>query len=289
MSETTPLHRLNANDSLDHLASRLYDSGAIIVEDILSSATLSVLRNELEPHIQAADPAMRQLNDNYQSFFGNRTRNVAAVSAKSPTFANTVLPHPILVGLAERVLGPNCNRFLLSSAQVIVPEPGMERQYIHRDDSGWIHVPRPHPELLLGVLIALDDFTAENGATCMVPGSHRWPLDREPEESEIHPAIMRGGSAVVYLGSTLHAAGANRSHTLRRGLHVSYLVGWLRTEENHFLAVPLRDVQRMPKRSQELLGYAIHDASKASGGIIGHVDMRDPGELLLHGKLPTLS
>jgi ectoine hydroxylase-related dioxygenase (phytanoyl-CoA dioxygenase family) len=97
---------------------------------------------------------------------------------------------------------------------------------------------------------------------------------------------MPAGSAVIYLGSTLHAGGANTTaDEWRRGMHLSYCVGWLRTEENHFLATPLEIVKSLPRVSQELLGFAAHDAIDVGGGYLGVVDLRDPVELIATGEL----
>jgi ectoine hydroxylase-related dioxygenase (phytanoyl-CoA dioxygenase family) len=150
--------------------------------------------------------------------------------------------------------------------------PGSERQYIHRDEAVWIHYRKARPELQLATIIALVDFTRDNGATCVVPGSHRWDPQREPQEEEIAYAEMKAGSAVIYLGSTLHAGGTNTTDHWRRGIHMSYCLGWLRTEENNVLAVPP-------------LGYGVHDAIADLGGYLGMVDMHNPGEMLDDGRL----
>jgi ectoine hydroxylase-related dioxygenase (phytanoyl-CoA dioxygenase family) len=135
-------------------------------------------------------------------------------------------------------------------------------------------------------MIALSEFTEENGATRLVPGSHRWPWERQPEPGDFVQAAMPAGSAVVYLGSLLHGAGANRTPDIwRRGLHLSYLVGWLRTEENNVLATPPRIARELPERAQRLLGYGVHDAIAKLGGYCGMVGLRDPIELLREGRL----
>ncbi len=123
-------------------------------------------------------------------------------------------------------------------------------------------------------MFALTDFTAANGATQVVPGSHLWPLDRVAQPEEIIQAEMKAGSALFYLGSTIHGGGENRTDNVRRrGMFIGYVVGWLRTEENTFLTVPIEKVRSMPVRIQELLGYKAHMA-------IGVVDDGSPMKLL---------
>lgn len=157
---------------------------------------------------------------------------------------------------------------------------------MHRDEDVWVHLRRPHPHIQLSSVIALCDFTADNGATVVVPGSHQWEDRREPTEDEAVPAEMPAGSAVVYLGSTLHAGGANVTDAeWRRGMHLSYCLGWLRTEENQFLATPLDVAKSLPRAAQELLGYAAHDAIEEGGGYLGTVELQDPVELIAAGEL----
>jgi ectoine hydroxylase-related dioxygenase (phytanoyl-CoA dioxygenase family) len=201
-------------------------------------------------------------------------------------FAAEVLTHPMLLGVCDAVLAPNCARYQLNLAHVLDRGPGAEQQYLHRDELVWVHMPRPHPELQVASMIALVDFTADNGATRVAPGSHRWPVDRVAAEGDLVAADMAAGSAVVYLGSTIHAGGANTTTgQWRRGMHLSYVVGWLRTEENHYLTTPPAVARRLPRESQELLGYAVHDAIAQAGGYLGTVELRDPVDLLAEGSL----
>jgi ectoine hydroxylase-related dioxygenase (phytanoyl-CoA dioxygenase family) len=150
----------------------------------------------------------------------------------------------------------------------------------------WVHLPNPHPEVQVASVVALVDLTADNGATRVVPGSHRWPRVRVAAPEELVPAEMAAGSAIVYLGSTLHGGGGNTTADVRRrGMHVSFCLGWLRTEENQYLAAPIDVVRTLPRESQALLGYAAHDALAAGGGYLGTVEVQDPVELMAIGKL----
>jgi ectoine hydroxylase-related dioxygenase (phytanoyl-CoA dioxygenase family) len=135
-------------------------------------------------------------------------------------------------------------------------------------------------------MIALVDFRAGNGATWAMPGSHRWPRERAGEESERCVAEMPAGSAVIYLGSTIHGGGTNHSREeWRRGLHLSYALGWLRTEENNMLAVPPRVARGLSPLARRIVGYGVHDAIADMGGYLGMLDMRDPAQMLGEGAL----
>jgi ectoine hydroxylase-related dioxygenase (phytanoyl-CoA dioxygenase family) len=264
----------------------LREDGGVIVDDLIDEPTVAAINREVDGWVDGADPAMRHLNPAIQMFFGDRTKHVGGVAGKSRTFATEVMIHPIFMGLCDDVLGPSCATYQLNLAHLIARGPGAEHQYLHRDELVWNLVPRPHPELQLASIVALVDFDAANGATRVVPGSHRWDPDRHPDDGEVADARMRAGSAVIYLGSTIHGGGANTTtSSWRRGVHISYTLGWLRTEENNYLAVPPAVARTLPRRCQEVLGYAVHDAVAMNGGYLGMVSLRDPLELLDEGEL----
>ena len=280
------LIHLQADDPIADIAGALTEHGGVVVEGLLDRATLERFNREIDPLLAGVRPDRKFLNPALDWFFGERTRHITAVASKSPTFATGVLVHPTLLGVCDAILGPACARYQLNLAHILDRGPGAEQQYIHRDELVWIHVPRPHPELQLASVIALVDFTADNGATRVVPGSHRWDWERMPQADEFAIAEMSAGSAVIYLGSTLHGGGPNSTaDQWRRGMHLSYVVGWLRTEENHYLATPPAIARTLPRRAQELLGYAAHDALASGGGYLGALDLRDPVDMLADGTL----
>ena len=181
---------------------------------------------------------------------------------------------PLMCGLADELLLPNCADYLLNTGQLIQIGPGETAQHLHRDEDAWDFYKPPKPLLEVEAMFALTDFTIENGATQVVPGSHKWAPDRKAKPNEILRAEMPAGSALCYLGSTVHGGGANTTaDEWRRGMFFGYVVGWLRTEENTFLTVPIDQVKKMPTRVQELLGYKAHRS-------IGVVDVGSPMVLL---------
>jgi ectoine hydroxylase-related dioxygenase (phytanoyl-CoA dioxygenase family) len=270
------------------LAAVLDDHGAVVVDGLLDAGLLARFDAELDPLLAQASPDHDQafVNPAIAWFFGARTRHVTGVAGKSRVFATEVLAHPTLLGVCDAVLGPSCAAYQLNIAHVLDRGPGSEQQLWHRDELVWVHLPEPHPEVQVASMIALHDFTAANGATRIVPGSHRWPRDRQPLEHEVAVAEMPAGSAVLYLGSTLHAGGANvTGSSWRRGMHLSFVVGWLRTEENQYLAVPLEVARDLPPRSLELLGYGAPDAIASGGGYLGTYELQDPAVLIASGRL----
>jgi ectoine hydroxylase-related dioxygenase (phytanoyl-CoA dioxygenase family) len=281
------LERIAATEDIETIGAALTEHGAVLIVDLLPRATVAAINADIDADMALADPAMPHINPHIAWFFGDRTKHLSAVAAISPTFATEVLVHPIYLALCDLVLGPSCARYHLNLAQVINRGGGSDAQIFHRDEDVWIHMPPERPELELASMIALVDFSEDNGATMVVPGSHRWEdRTRQPEPDEIAHAEMTAGSAVVYLGSTVHAGGANTTADVwRRGGHLSYCLGWLRTEENNYLGTPPSVAARYPREVQEILGYAVHDAIDDLGGYLGVVNMRDPVDLMADGLL----
>jgi len=280
------LQHLPASAPLDAIERALKDDGGVIVDDFLAPAVVARIRDEVAGARAAANPGLEHLNPAIQFFYGDKTRHVNGMAAQSRTFATEVLIHPVFLGICDRVLLPSCARYQLNLGHLIDRGPGAQAQLLHRDELVWVHVPRPHPELQIASMIALEDFREDNGATRLVPGSHRWPHARRPEPHEIADAVMPAGSAVIYLGSTIHGAGTNSTlGEWRPGLHISYTLGWLRTEENNYLAVPPDVARTLPRAAQEVLGYAVHDAIASAGGYLGMLGLRDPVDLMSEGKL----
>jgi len=278
--------RLAATDSLEAILARLDEDGAVIVEGLLDDSLLTRFNAEIEADVNATPDGRRLGNRAYEVFFGRHTRHLSGVAGRSRVFAEEILCHPLILALADAILLPFCANYRLNVAHILDRGPGSEQQLPHRDEDVWPHLPRPHPEIQLACVIALEDFSADNGATRVVPGSHRWPRERRPQDDELVPAEMPAGSAVLYLGSTIHGGGPNRTETRRRrGMHMSYNLGWLRTEENNYLTTPLEVVRTLPRRAQELLGYTTHDAIELAGGASGLVNTYDPIELLERGEL----
>lgn len=263
--------------------------GAVIVEGFLDARRLDRLNTELDPLLEQAAPGHDDefFNPTVADFFGERVRHVTSIPGKSAAFREEVLAHPVLTAVCDEFLLPNCADYHLNLAHVIDRGPQSEGQWLHRDDEGWTAYLEPSDmEVQVASLIALSDFTADNGATVVVPGSHGWDRSRRASESESCAAEMPAGSALVFLGSTLHAGGGNRTAgEWRRGMQVSYALGWLRTEENHYLATPLDVVRELPPREQELLGFGIHDAVARDAGALGHVDLMAPNVLMNQGRL----
>jgi ectoine hydroxylase-related dioxygenase (phytanoyl-CoA dioxygenase family) len=236
----------------------LDQDGYALVEDVLSPDVVAETRADLT-RVLAETPTGR--ND----FEGHKTRRIYALFAKTRCFDEPAI-HPLLLGVLDKVLG----QYQLSAPTGIEIGPDEVAQVLHHDDSIY-PLPVPHGEVVLNTMWPLDDFTIENGATRIIPGSHKWEPGRRPTKDDVVvQAEMRAGSVLFYTGSVFHGGGANRTDTPRLGVILEYVSSWLRAQENHILAVPREVVAGLPERLQELLGYNIHPP------FMGYVDGRHP-------------
>jgi ectoine hydroxylase-related dioxygenase (phytanoyl-CoA dioxygenase family) len=137
--------------------------------------------------------------------------------------------------MAEVQVGPNARDLRLSTGELMALGPGETPQMLHRDADSWLQLPAPRPEILASANVALTPFTEDNGATVVVPGSHRWPRERKAEPEDCVLACMPRGAALLYSGEVLHGGGRNETDALRIGLYVGYLASWLRPIENHLI------------------------------------------------------
>lgn len=292
MLDTLPtIRHIDMAAGPDAIFEVLLADGAVIVENFLTPEQIAALNAELDPSNEAADASMTKVYDFYErqqkdelpgstdgvgieGFKTGITKNVTGLAAKSKTFVSDILVHPVFMAMCDRLLAPHCQDYVLNHGHLINVGPGANAQPIHRDEGVFAGVPGlgVGTHLQFASIISLVDFTEENGATRVVPGSHLWEgtiksnQGRTPRDEDITQAVMPAGSAVMYLGWTFHGAGHNRTtDQWRRGLHVSYCQGWLRTEENNTLATPLDVARALPERAQELLGFGVHEGTGMLG------------------------
>ncbi len=251
-----------ATPTVDDVVAGLERDGYAIVPHLLSPQEASEKRAELS-RVLAAIPTGR--ND----FEGFKTQRIYALFAKTRAFDGPAT-HPLVLGVLDRVLGAS---YQLSAPVGIQIGPGEKAQVLHCDH-GIYPLPRGGPEIVLNTMWALDDFTEANGATRVVPGSNHWMEQRPDESTPTICAEMPAGSVLFFTGSVYHGGGANRTDKPRLGTILEYVVGWLRPQENHCLAVPREIAKTLPPRLQELLGYNIHPP------FMGYVDGRHPRKVL---------
>jgi ectoine hydroxylase-related dioxygenase (phytanoyl-CoA dioxygenase family) len=245
--QSRTLQTLPPTSAVDDVLAAMERDGACIVADATDSATIQKIVAEVDPFISRTPFGS-------DDFTGRRTQRTGALVARTPTVRGLVLD-PIVLGAAEAFLRPWSERILLHLTQTILIHPEQGSQPLHRDRQAWGTVIPLSIEPQFNSIWALTDFTAENGATRVVPGSHRWPWERRATTTEIAQAEMTAGSVLLYSGSVIHAGGENRSNSARLGLNLTYCLGWLRQEENQYLSCPPHIARHLQPELQELLGY----------------------------------
>lgn len=265
-------------DAAAHLAA-LQAQGYTVIEDFLDAATLAEVRAGLVPHLD------RHTGRN--NFEGERTERVYTLVARGAVFERVAEDARVLA-LLDALLQPG---YLLTASQAIRILPGETPQPIHADDV-FYRVPRPRPAISISTIVAVDAFTAENGGTEIIPGSHAWGEDRiagiydgfahdaparAELERELRPMTLPAGACLVFLGTLLHRGGANHSAAPRLAFSNQYCEPWARTQENFFLGVPAALARRMSPRLQQLLGYSIWPP------FMGHVTAAHPLKSLAEG------
>lgn len=251
--------------SVAPLIDHILEHGYVILPSIYTSSQVSLALSELTrlEALQKAESGPASKGGRNQ-FEGYNTKRIYALPDKSRAFDEFPI-HDTVTKLNDYFLQP---AYLITSYHTVVIEPGEKEQEIHTDD-GLISLPRPRPLMGCGTMVALDEFTADNGATTLIPGSHLWSDDRKPAREEMIPAIMPAGSMVYFLNTVWHSGGANTSSQRRRSLTVQYCQPWIRPYENMTVAMGWEKIDQVPKKLLQLMGYSTHH-------FMGYVDGRSP-------------
>jgi len=306
------LQSFKKHSPIGDIVDALWSDGAVIVQNLVAPDTMSRLTAQLEPVLASEDPGggeffgyrkksvgrlfARGREFSEHLLMNERVLEIAdatllpefpmAVTAPKQKRAQTVDNAEWATYKKEREIspsshiGPNCHHYRVNVSGALQVWPGGVNQPLHREMGNYRPYLQhdPHrPEWILAINWAGTDFTATNGATRLALGSHRWNDGREAQEHEVEKAIMAKGSAVFWLGKTLHGLGANTDTKPRTGILFTMVVNWLATEENQFLAVPPDLARGLPEKAQQLLGYR-------SSPTLGWVGGLDQENMLIDGK-----
>jgi ectoine hydroxylase-related dioxygenase (phytanoyl-CoA dioxygenase family) len=267
MGGVQPTHRSEdrlqgATATADEVVAAMDRDGYCVVEHVLPAAHVADIKADLERLLEDVPYGRNE-------FEGYQTKRLYNLFAKTRALDDVAL-HPLLLGVLDRVLG----LYQFSAPVGIQIGPGNPAQVLHTDDSVY-PLPWPHDDVVVNSMWAFDDFTEANGATRVVPGSHRRPSADYPDDMATVALEMPAGSVVFYPGSVLHGGGANTTDRTRLGVILEYASAWIRPQENHVLGVPKAVVRALPERLAELLGYNVYPP------FVGNVDGRHPRKYLL--------
>ena len=259
-----------------------YDAdGGVIVRDLLSDDARRAIVEDLSAGLEDTAPGSKSGMDLWETFHGRNTVRFCGLAARSRAFVDHALLNPVFTAVTDELLLANGADYWLNTGQVMAIGPGEPAQYLHRDENNWPEAVAADREVTVSCLFALSDFTRENGATVVVAGSQRRPpgLVRGAETSpdEIAYAEMPAGSGLIYSGKVIHGAGANTTEYWRYGMHVSFVVGWLRPEEASPLVIDRYLASLLPERARTLLGWSSYQS--VGGGRTWLVDFEDASRL----------
>ncbi len=242
------VHLQNTSTAEDIIEVLNNDAG-VIIDGLIDQKEVNLLNKDLAPYLK---------NDVFgrDEFTGFKTKRIGALIARSEACRNLAL-QPLVNEVSEKYLSPFCDGYQLHFTSAVSIGPGESKQILHRDRGIWGgYLPR-RIEPLMSTIWAVTEFTKENGATQIVPGSHLWEKDRIPKENEIAYAEMKPGSVLLYTGTVLHGGGSNSSKSdIRTGVFLHYALNWLRQEENQYLSCPPDIAKDIPQEVRSLIGYS---------------------------------
>lgn len=257
--------------AIEHWSALLLEQGYCVIPELFSPELIGRLDSDLAEDFDETPFCTG-------GFYGARTKRFGRLLIRSP-LAERLVQHPLVLGIATKILSPWCERIQLNLTQALALYPGAAPQLPHRDQDMW-RGEIGKTEYLVNVMWPFTRYTRENGATLIYPQSHG--------EKALDPAIPPGefaaelepGSALLFLGSTLHGAGGNASSEIRRGAIISYCLGWLKPYENQWLAYPPHIARGFNSELSQLVGYAQHRPN------LGNFEGQCPS-VLLGGQLPA--
>ncbi len=255
----------NTWQSAERWAAALARDGFCIIDDLAPCARVQALHDDLRKRLEKTPFSIG-------GFHGERSRRCGSLLKRS-AHAESFVRHPLILEIVEQILGPYCDCVQLNLTQAIELHPGAEAQPPHRDHDLW-RAQKGQMEFQINVMWPLTDFTAENGATIVWPGSHKRLGEFLIDPAESIAAEMQPGAALLFLGSTLHCGGANRTALPRTGMIVSYCLGWLKPYENQWLAYPPEVARHFSPELAALVGYRQHRPN------LGNYEGQSPAVLL---------
>jgi ectoine hydroxylase-related dioxygenase (phytanoyl-CoA dioxygenase family) len=236
-----------ADSSPETIAASLQEHGYAIVDELAPAGLMDRIAAEMAPYIEATPYGQ-------DAFVGTATRRTGAMIARSPASRELIM-NKLAIGTAEKFLA-HASTFQLHLTQIISVYPGSPPQPLHQDQLAWDFFPFPDDyHIQCNLLWALSDYTEEMGATRIVPGSQYNGRDKTYGLADSLPAVMKRGSALFYTGKVFHGAGPNTSDRLRQAINITYAVGWVRQEENQYLATPLEVARTLPDDLLHVMGY----------------------------------
>ena len=234
--------------TVEETAAVIGEHGHVIIDELISGEVVDQILSDMQPYIDTTPFSESE-------WFGNGSQRIGNLIARSPT-GRQLVTNSLVLGAVSSILS-HASVVQLGATEMISLRPGCAAQYIHQDELTFDSFPFPDDYVVsCNTLWALTDFTDENGATRVVPGSHARPRAEYRLEDTL-PAVMKRGSVMIFTSKLWHAGGSNQTSEVRRAQAINYCVGWVRQEENQFLACPQDIARTLPDDLLRLMGYQI--------------------------------
>ncbi|KAA1428096.1 phytanoyl-CoA dioxygenase family protein [Nocardioides antri] len=277
------LESVPRDTSVEEILAIVARDGGVILKNFLTQDQIDRFNADVAPAMEALRPGSTHEDEEIAAFHGSNTKRLTRLVELSPTFRNEIIDHDLLHDLCDATFLEESGTYWMTTAQVIEIGPGNDAQMLHRDLENWwpfIGMGKDGPEVILNFLIAFTDFTEENGATRVIPGSNHWDdfEDRGTPEDTI-PAEMKAGDALFFSGKTVHGGGANRTESeYRRAVAFALNPGFLTGEEAFAFTVDLETARSLSSRVQRILGFRSQYPTGSPG--LWQVDYADLGDFL---------
>lgn len=241
------LNRLPNTATIDEVNASLKEHGYVIIDELVSADVMDEVAAQMAPHIESTPFGE-------DKFIGFKTQRTGSMILRSERSRDLIM-HPLITGVAGKHLS-QASTFQLHLTQVITVHPGSPAQVLHQDQLAWDFFDFPDSyEVQCNTLWAMTDYTAENGATRIVPESQYAGRGQKfPPEAGV-AAEMKKGSVLLYTGKIYHGAGENKTDQVRQAINITYAVGWVRQEENQYLSTPPEVARTLPDDLLKLMGY----------------------------------
>ena len=286
MTVTPDVQSLQAvppDTSVENIRAIVARDGGVIIKNFLTKDQIDRFNADVQPAMDALSPGSTHENEIVAAFHGSNTKRLTNLVTLSPTFRDEIIDKDLIHDLCDATFLEESGTYWMTTAQVIEIGPGNDAQMLHRDLENWfpfVGMGPSGPEVTVNFLIAFTDFTEENGATRVIPGSNHWSdfEDRGTPEDTI-PAAMQAGDALFFSGKTVHGGGANKtSNDYRRAVAFAINPGFLTGEEAYPFLVDLEVAKTLTPRVQRLLGFRSQYPTGSPG--LWQVDYADLGDHL---------
>ncbi|MEV6793593.1 phytanoyl-CoA dioxygenase family protein [Streptomyces sp. NPDC051320] len=282
-TQSQSLQSVSRDTPIEEILAIVARDGGVVLKNFLSRDQIDRFNADVEPAMQVLRPGSTHDDEFMEAFHGTNTKRLTNLVTLSPTFRNEIIDHPLVHDLSDEVFVAESGTYWMTTAQVIEIGPGNDAQPLHRDLENWypfVALGKNGPEAVVNFLVALTDFTEENGATRVIPRSNHWDdfEDRGAPEDTI-PAVMVAGDALFFSGKTVHGGGANRtSGEYRRAVSFALNLGFLTGEEAYPFLVDLDLAKTLSPRVQRMLGFRSQYPS--NGAALWQVDYAELGDYL---------